>query len=86
VLWLIVRVAGIFLGIGSFSPPEVVVVSLLILLLIWVDILAFREPLLLANMAISPLQISWIVLSSAVALDLVAALSFGASLRHVVGN
>lgn len=85
-IWLILRIAGVFLGVGLFSPPEIALVCSAVLAICWLDIKASREPLLFQNLAISSLRVSWVILSSALALDLTAALLIGLVRGQMAGG
>lgn len=88
VIWLSVRVAvgGIGLvarhdlGPASLTPASVLI-PVAVTLLVWVDIRAFRERLLFANLGLSATRISGVVLVFALALEMVA----GATLRSLSG-
>ena len=81
VMWLIVRVAGGALGIVKMSPHEVAVIAGLVLALVWIDIRAFRERILLGNLALSPLRISAIILVTTLVLEAVLIVSIGSRIQ-----
>lgn len=85
-IWLAIRGAIALLGAISFTPREVILVTAAVLVISWMDIRWSRERLMIENLAISPLRVSTIVFTSALALDLAAALLFDIFVRPALGG
>jgi hypothetical protein len=86
VMWVYLLISGAAEGFATFSPGEMIFITFVVLMAFWADIRVSRERILLANLGLSPVHVSSVVLLCALVLELGAAASIGPILREAMGR